>query len=88
MPAEDPGSSHIPAHLRVADVSIQLHRTRMEGPGRARRRSARSTIASIPEALLADLVLRREPEYFTSPLIAEAIAQRLGEADGPEIVPT
>ncbi len=44
---------------------------------------ARLTVAAIASAKHSLYV---ENQYFTSPLVAEAIAARLGEADGPEVV--
>lgn len=44
------------------------------------------------EALFLDMIAGAEKliflenQYFTSPVIAAAIAQRLGELDGPEVV--
>jgi phosphatidylserine/phosphatidylglycerophosphate/cardiolipin synthase-like enzyme len=79
---EDPWPSHIPAHLK--DVQVGIARTEpdwREDPGVEE--IHRLTLASIHEA--KDIIYL-ENQYFTSPIIAEALAARLGEPDGPEIV--
>jgi phosphatidylserine/phosphatidylglycerophosphate/cardiolipin synthase-like enzyme len=78
----DPWPRHIPAHLQ--DVQVSIERTEPEWKDRpCVDEIRRLTIASI---MAARSTLYLENQYFTSPLIAEAIAKRLGEPDGPEIV--
>lgn len=81
-PVEDIWPRHIPAHLQ--DVQVSVQRTEPAWKDRPGVEEIRKlTIASIMEA---KSLIYLENQYFTSPLIAEAIARRLGEADGPEVV--
>lgn len=78
----DPWPAHLPAHLRDVDVGIARtepawHRYQ------AVEEIRRLTHASI---MTARKTIYLENQYFASPLIAEALATRLGEADGPEVV--
>lgn len=78
----DPWPPHLPAHLTDVDVAI----ARTEPAWRhhaAVDEIRRLTHASI---LAARKTIYLENQYFTSPLIAEALASRLGEPDGPEVV--
>ncbi len=82
LPDEDPWPAHIPAHLQNVDISIQ--RTIPQWKGRGPVEEIRKlTIASI---LAAKDTIYLENQYFTAPLIGEALAARLAEPDGPEIV--
>ncbi|MDO9249729.1 MAG: phospholipase D-like domain-containing protein [Phenylobacterium sp.] len=78
----DPWPAHVPAHLLDMDVGIARtmpawrHEPQVE-------EIRRLTHASI---LAARDVIYLENQYFTSPLIAEALATRLAEPNGPEIV--
>ncbi|WP_332764594.1 phospholipase D-like domain-containing protein [Phenylobacterium sp.] len=78
----DPWPSHIPAHLREVDIAI----ARTEPPWQGRpvvEEIRRLTLESI---LAAKTTVYLENQYFTAPAIAEAIAARLGDVDGPEVV--
>ncbi len=86
LPVPKPGSDPWPDELEPAfrDVDVAIARTRgHEGPI--------SEIREI-EALFVDLIAaaRRfvyiETQYFASRVVAEAIARRLAEPDGPEFV--
>jgi phosphatidylserine/phosphatidylglycerophosphate/cardiolipin synthase-like enzyme len=78
----DPWPDHVPPHLIHTQVGVA--RTT---PGWRRQAPVdellRLTLASIAQAREA---IYLENQYFTSPLITEALAKRLGEPDGPEIV--
>lgn len=77
-----PWPPHVPAHLQDIDVGI----ARSEPAWRNRpavEEISRLTIASI---LSARETIYLENQYFTSPLIAEAVAARLAEPNGPEVV--
>jgi phosphatidylserine/phosphatidylglycerophosphate/cardiolipin synthase-like enzyme len=78
----DPWPDHVPPHLLAQDIAIA--RT---APGWKKRplidEIRRLTLASIAEA--KDTIYL-ENQYFTSPLITEALAARLGEPEGPEVV--
>jgi phosphatidylserine/phosphatidylglycerophosphate/cardiolipin synthase-like enzyme len=78
----DPWPDHVPVHLHGGEIAIQ--RTEPGWKGRPTVEEIRRlTLACIAEA--KDTIYL-ENQYFTSPLITEAIAQRLGEPDGPEVV--
>ncbi|HEX5377679.1 MAG TPA: phospholipase D-like domain-containing protein [Phenylobacterium sp.] len=80
--ASDPWPPHVPAH--VTDVEIGVARTEPAWRGHlAVEEIRRLTHASI---LAARSTIYMETQYFTSPLVAEALATRLGEPDGPEVV--
>jgi len=78
----DPWPEHVPPALIQQDISI----ARTE-PGWKKRPQVeeirRLTLKSIAEA--RDTIYL-ENQYFTSPLITEALAARLGEPDGPQVV--
>jgi phosphatidylserine/phosphatidylglycerophosphate/cardiolipin synthase-like enzyme len=79
---EDPWPARVPAALK--DVSIAIARTEpawrgLEGVAEIRR----LTLAAIHAARE---VIYLENQYFTSPPVVEALAARLAEPDGPEIV--
>lgn len=81
-PEAEAWPDHIPAHLKDIDVSIQ--RTLPDWGGREPAYEIRSlTLESI---MAAKHVIYLENQYFTAPLIGEAIAARLAEPDGPEVV--
>ncbi|TAJ71705.1 MAG: phospholipase [Phenylobacterium sp.] len=78
----DPWPDHVPPHLIHTHVSIA--RTH---PGWRRR----PTIHEIRDLTLAciasaERTIYLENQYFTSPVITEALARRLGDPGGPEIV--
>lgn len=79
---DSPWPSHIPAHL--SDVDVAIARTEpdwRDNPGVAE--IARLHLAAIRSARRT---IYLENQYFTAPPVVEALAQRLGEPDGPEIV--
>jgi phosphatidylserine/phosphatidylglycerophosphate/cardiolipin synthase-like enzyme len=78
----DPWPDHVPAALLDVDVSIA--RTEPAWKGRPMVDELRKlTLACIAEA---KELIYLENQYFTSPLVAEALASRLSEPDGPEVV--
>ncbi|PZQ64763.1 MAG: phospholipase, partial [Phenylobacterium zucineum] len=78
----DPWPDHVPVHLVHADVSIQ--RTQPAWRKRPCVQEIRDlTIACIAQARRT---IYLENQYFTSPVVAEALARRLAEPDGPEVV--
>ena len=81
-PGTDPWPAHVPAHLIDADVAIARTEPAWHDHPQVDE-IRRLTQASI---LDARKIIYLENQYFTSPLIAEALAHRLGEPDGPEIV--
>jgi phosphatidylserine/phosphatidylglycerophosphate/cardiolipin synthase-like enzyme len=78
----DPWPDHVPPHLTDTDVAIaRTEPAWKHGPLVDEIR--RLTLASIAQA---QDVIYIENQYFTSPLVTEAIAARLGEPNGPEVV--
>jgi len=85
-PPQDAGGDPWPEHVPPAltDVEIAIARTEPAWKGRPMVDEIRRlTLASIAEAKES---IYLENQYFTSPLVAEALASRLGEPDGPEVV--
>ena len=78
----DPWPDHVPVHLRGVDIAIA--RTEPEWKGRPMVDEIRQlTLASIAEARRT---IYLENQYFTSPVVTEALAARLAEPDGPEVL--
>lgn len=66
------------------DVPIAIARTEPRHGGRAEvRENERLHLAAIKAA---KRLIYMENQYFTSPVLAAALAERLAEADGPEVV--
>ncbi|MFN3513699.1 MAG: phospholipase D-like domain-containing protein [Phenylobacterium sp.] len=79
---DDPWPPHIPAHLTGPPVSIQRTAPAWKG-ARPVSEIRRLDLASIAAAKTA---IYLENQYFTSPAVAEALARRLAEPEGPEVV--
>lgn len=80
--SEDPWPDHIPAALQ--DVKVSIQRTEPDWDERPGVNEIRQlTIESI---LAARSTIYLENQYFASPLYASALAKRLAEPDGPEVV--
>ena len=78
----DPWPEDIAVQLR--DVTVGVARTE---PARHRRPGVRENEALHVECInQAKKLIYLENQYFTSPIIASALARRLDDADGPEIV--
>lgn len=78
----DPWPEEIEPHLR--NVTVGVSRTE---PARRRRPGIRENEALHVECInQAKKLIYLENQYFTSPIVASALARRLDEADGPEIV--
>jgi phosphatidylserine/phosphatidylglycerophosphate/cardiolipin synthase-like enzyme len=81
-PPSNPWPGQIPAHLR--DIEVAISRTspawRTEPVTEEIRRLDLAAIAE------AHWLIYLENQYFTSPVIAEALARRLAEPNGPEVV--
>jgi phosphatidylserine/phosphatidylglycerophosphate/cardiolipin synthase-like enzyme len=78
----DPWPDHVPVQFAQVDVAI----ARTEPAWRGRREVdeiRRLTLASIAAA---KQTIYLENQYFTSPVITEALAARLAEPDGPQVV--
>ncbi len=78
----DPWPDHVPAQL--AGVQVAIARTEPEWKSRPLVDEIRRlTLASIAQARKT---IYLENQYFTSPAVTEALAARLTEPDGPEVV--
>ncbi|CAN5172599.1 phospholipase D-like domain-containing protein [soil metagenome] len=66
------------------DVSVGISRT--QAPWQDYPEVREGETASLAAIASATTTLYLENQYFTSPIIAEALAQRLAEAEGPEVV--
>jgi phosphatidylserine/phosphatidylglycerophosphate/cardiolipin synthase-like enzyme len=78
----DPWPEHVPPSLIQTDVAIARTEPRWRG---------RAEVDEIRRLTLASIAAARETiylenQYFTSPLVAEALAARLAEPEGPDVV--
>lgn len=80
--ASDPWPAHVTPLL--TDVPVALVRTMPAHGGREGIRENQALYAAAIAGARRTIYL--ENQYFTAPLIAEALAARLAEPDGPEIV--
>lgn len=78
----DPWPDHIPPHLRHPRVAI----ARTTPPFRGRPAAHEIRALALASIAAAREIIYLENQYFTSPVITEALARRLGEPDGPEVV--
>jgi phosphatidylserine/phosphatidylglycerophosphate/cardiolipin synthase-like enzyme len=78
----DPWPDHVPPALTELDVGIARTVPRWKRQPEVDE-IRRLTLASIAEAKES---IYLENQYFTSPLVTEALAARLSEPDGPEVV--
>ncbi|MBI1196937.1 MAG: phospholipase [Phenylobacterium sp.] len=78
----DPWPDHVPAHLIGGKIGI-ARTTPAWRDQPAHDEILRLTLASIAGARHT---IYLENQYFTSPIVTEALARRLGEPDGPEVV--
>ena len=78
----DPWPDHVPPHLTHVDVAIARTAPswRDHKPVDELRRLTLASIAAAKDTIYL------ENQYFTSPVITEALARRLHEPDGPEVV--
>jgi len=78
----DPWPDHVPPHL--TDVPVSIARTRPPW----RRQPPADEILGLALTCIADAreTIYLENQYFTSPVITEALARRLAEPGGPEVV--
>ncbi len=78
----DPWPEKVPAHLKEVEVAI----ARTVPDWRARPMITEIRKLTLESIAAARDIIYLENQYFTSPLVTEALAQRLGEPDGPEVV--
>ena len=78
----DPWPDHVPTHLIGARAAVARTTPAWRGAPGAReiQALALACIASAKETIYL------ENQYFTSPVITEALARRLAEPDGPEVI--
>ena len=75
-----------PDHVQPDFTGVTVGLSRTQAPWKAfpeRREGEAATLGAIASARKS---LYLENQYFTSPIVAEALAQRLAEPDGPEVV--
>lgn len=78
----DPWPDHVPPQMLQAQVAVARTTPAWRGHPRVDE-ILRLTVRSIAEAKTS---IYLENQYFTSPVVTEALARRLGEPDGPEVV--
>lgn len=78
----DPWPDHVPTHLHDVDVAI----ARTEPAWRRKQTVDEIRKLTLASIFAAKKLIYLENQYFTSPQVAEALAQRLAEPDGPEVV--
>jgi phosphatidylserine/phosphatidylglycerophosphate/cardiolipin synthase-like enzyme len=78
----DPWPDHVPAHM--TDVEIAIERTEPAWKRRPMVDEIRRLHLACIQAARETIYL--ENQYFTSPVVTEALAARLAEPDGPEVV--
>ncbi|HKP78962.1 MAG TPA: phospholipase D-like domain-containing protein [Phenylobacterium sp.] len=78
----DPWPDHVPPHLIGAPVSI----VRTTPPWRRQPRVEEIRALALACIAGARETIYLENQYFTSPVITEALARRLAEPDGPQVV--
>lgn len=78
----DPWPAQMPAHLRNVQVAIARTSPAWRGEPEI------GEIRRLDVAAIADArwLIYLENQYFTSPLVAQALAARLAEPEGPEVV--
>ncbi|MFZ5721107.1 MAG: phospholipase D-like domain-containing protein [Pseudomonadota bacterium] len=78
----DPWPDHVPPHLISETVAI----SRTLPAWRRRPKTDEILQLTLRSIARAERTIYLENQYFTSPLVAEALAARLAEPDGPEVV--
>ncbi|MDP3659662.1 phospholipase D-like domain-containing protein [Phenylobacterium sp.] len=78
----DPWPEHVPAAITHAEVAI----ARTEPAWKARAPVEEIRDLTLESIYAAKKLIYLENQYFTSPVITEVIAQRLGQPDGPAVV--
>lgn len=78
----DPWPDHVPAHLTDVDLAI----ARTEPAWKTRPMVDEIRRLNVASIAAAKETIYLENQYFTSPLVTEALAARLAEPDGPEVV--
>ncbi|MDP3491435.1 MAG: phospholipase D-like domain-containing protein [Phenylobacterium sp.] len=78
----DPWPTRVPAHMQNVQIGISRTEPAWKREGMVEE-IRRLTLTSILEA---KELIYLENQYFTSPIYAEALATRLTEPDGPEVV--
>jgi phosphatidylserine/phosphatidylglycerophosphate/cardiolipin synthase-like enzyme len=78
----DPWPDHVPPHVTTARLGI----ARTAPPWRGRPSVDEIRDLALDSIAAAREIIYLENQYFTSPLVTEALARRLGEANGPEVV--
>ncbi|MET3780400.1 hypothetical protein ABIC32_001030 [Brevundimonas sp. 1080] len=74
------------AAVRPDLENVEIGVSRTQAPWKDFPELRQGEAATLAAIAAAKTTLYIENQYFTSPVVAEAIAQRLDEADGPEVI--
>ncbi|THD61656.1 MAG: phospholipase [Phenylobacterium sp.] len=85
-PPEDAGGDPWPDHVPAALTDVEVGIARTVPAWKAQEEVDEIRRLSLAAIAQAREIIYLENQYFTSPLITEAIAARLAEPDGPEVV--
>lgn len=75
-----------PAEVKADLENVEIGVSRTQAPWKDFPELRQGEAATLAAIAAAKTTLYIENQYFTSPIVAEAIAQRLDEADGPEVI--
>ncbi|RZJ45973.1 MAG: phospholipase [Brevundimonas sp.] len=84
--AAEPRPDVWPAGLTPDFETLEIGLSRTQAPWKDYPEVREGEAATLAAIASAKTTLYIENQYFTSPIVAEAIAQRLDDADGPEVI--
>jgi phosphatidylserine/phosphatidylglycerophosphate/cardiolipin synthase-like enzyme len=85
-PPEDAGGDPWPDHVPPAMTGVEVGIARTEPAWKGRPLVAEIRKLTLESIAQARETIYLENQYFTSPVVTEALAARLGEPDGPQVV--
>ena len=85
-PPEDAGGDPWPEHVPPALTDVEVGIARTEPAWKKRPLVAEIRSLTLECIATAKETIYLENQYFTSPVITEALAARLGEPDGPQVI--